>query len=141
METQQKLQENKNYDIWHKKYKKKFNFYIDGNLLEIVDNFIYLGVYFSKSRSFLKSRTHATEQARKALHLLYKRIRKFNLPIDLQLKIFDHTILPILIYGSEIWGFENLDIIEKLHNDFLRTITKLRKSTPIFTRPKKKRRI
>ena len=80
---------------------KKFNFYIDGNLLEIVDNFKYLGVYFSKSRSFLKSRTHATEQARKALHLLYKRIRKFNLPIDLQLKLFDHTILPILIYGCE----------------------------------------
>ena len=89
-------------------------------------------MYFSKSRSFLKSRTHATGQARKALHLLYKRIRKFNLPIDLQLKLFDHTILPILIYRSEIWGFENLDIIEKLHNDFICTITKLRKSTPVY---------
>ena len=35
------------------------------------------------------------------------------------------------LYGSEIWGFENGHIIEKLHNDFLRYIVSLRKSTPI----------
>ena len=72
------------------------------------------------------------EQARKAMHLLYKRIRNFNLPIDLQLQIFDHTILSILLYGSEVWGFEEIQIIEKLHCEFLRTITKLRKSTSLY---------
>jgi hypothetical protein len=29
--------------------------------------------------------------------------------------MFDKTILPILLYGSEIWGFENVDIIERVH--------------------------
>ena len=33
----------------------KIQLLYDGNLLEIVDNFKYLGVYFSKSRSCLKS--------------------------------------------------------------------------------------
>lgn len=110
----------------------RYRFVLDGENLEIADNFKYLGIFFSKSRSFLKARKHVLEQARKALFLLYKRIRHFNLPIDLQLKLFDHTIVPILLYGSEIWGYENVDGIEKFHNAFLRKITNLKKSTPIY---------
>ena len=53
-----------------------------------------------------------------------------NLPLDLQLEIFDHTVVPILLYGCEVWGFENTDIIERLHNEFLRKTTLLGKSTP-----------
>lgn len=109
-----------------------FRFHLDGNLLEITDYFKYLGVYFSKTRTFYKTRKHSYDQARKAMHLLLMRIRRLNLPLDLQLKIFDHTVVPILLYGSEIWGFENTEIIEKLHNEFLRKITGLRKSTPIY---------
>ena len=36
------------------------------------------------------------------------------------------------LYTCEIWGFENSQIIENLHNDFLRQIINLRKSTPIY---------
>ena len=63
---------------------------------------------------------------------LYIRIKNLDLPFDLQLKLFDHTILPILTYASEVWGFENLDMIEKVHNDFLRKITLARKSTTLY---------
>ena len=55
----------------------------------------------------------------------------FDIPIDLQLCLFDHVILPFALYGCEIWGFENSQIIENLHHDFLRQIINLRKSTPI----------
>jgi hypothetical protein len=54
------------------------------------------------------------------------------LPLDLALKLFDNTVAPILLYSSEIWGYENLNIVEKVHNDFLRRITLLRKSTPLY---------
>ena len=47
------------------------------------------------------------------------------------IKLFDHTVLPILTYGSEIYGYENIEMIEKVHNEFLRKITKSRKSTPM----------
>ena len=66
------------------------------------------------------------------MHVLFKRIRNLDIPIDLQLYLFDHFILPIALYGCEIWGFENSQIIENLHNDFLRQIINLRKSTPIY---------
>ena len=60
------------------------------------------------------------------------RIRNLNLPIDLQLQLFEHTILPIALYGCEIWAFENIYIIEKLQTEFFRYITNSRKSTPVY---------
>ena len=54
-----------------------------------------------------------------------------NVPLDLQFKLFDHTIVPILLYGAEVWGFENTEISEK-HYEFLRRITGLRMSTPTY---------
>ena len=30
-----------------------------------------------------------------------------NLPVDIMLKLFDKTVLPIMLYGCEIWGFDN----------------------------------
>ena len=41
-------------------------------------------------------------------------------------------IVPIMIYGSEIWGFENMKIIERLHLKFLKLICPLRNSTPNY---------
>ncbi|MES9882143.1 MAG: reverse transcriptase family protein [Sedimenticola sp.] len=111
---------------------KKFNFNIDGNKIEITDCYKYLGVFFNKSRKFHKARSHTVAQARSALFLLYKKIRNLNLSIDIQLKLFDQMILPILTYGCEIWGFENIQVMENVQNNFLRHITKLRKSTPIY---------
>ena len=65
------------------------------------------------------------------MHFLFVKINNAKLPLDLALKLFDHTVLPILTYGSEIFGYENLEIIERVHNNFLRKITNSRKSTPM----------
>ena len=54
------------------------------------------------------------------MHVLFKRIRNLDIPIDLKLYLFDHVILPIALYGCEIRGFENSQVIKKLHNYFLR---------------------
>ena len=53
------------------------------------------------------------------MHVLFKQIRNLDIPIGLQLYLFDHVILPIALYGCEIIGSENSQIIENLHNDFL----------------------
>jgi hypothetical protein len=108
-----------------------FDFRLGGKTIEIIDHYHYLGVTFSSTGSFLKARKHVVEQANKAMHLLFTRVNNSDLPIDLILKLFDHTVLPILTYGSEIFGFENLDILERVHNNFLRKITKARRSTPL----------
>ena len=110
-----------------------YNFNLGGSNLEIVEKYKYLGIYFTPNGNFKTAITHLSEQANKAMHLLYKRITNLHLPIDLQLKLFDHTIIPILTYSCEVWGFDpNAEILEKTHLAFLRKITKARKSTPAY---------
>ena len=61
---------------------------------------------------------------------LLRRSRQLDLPIDLQLELFDSLIMPILLYGCEIWGFENITMIEKIHLKYLKYIIGLKQSTP-----------
>ena len=103
---------------------------LGGHKINICTDFKYLFVIFSKSRHFHQAMKHNVDQARKAMHILFKRIRNLNLPIDLQLHLFDHVILSIALYGCEIWSFENsqnVRVSENLHNDFLRHIVGLEK--------------
>ena len=107
-------------------------FKIGEHTISICDEFKYLVVVFSKSRSFYKAIKHNIDHAKKVMHLLYKRVRILNIPLDLQIELFNHTVLPILLYGSEIWGFQNTKLLENVQNKFLRSITKLKKSTPFY---------
>ena len=109
-----------------------FNFDLGGHKIDICTDFKYLGVSFSRNRHFHQTKKHNVEQAMKALHVLFKLIRNLDVRIDLQLCLFDHVILPIALNGCEICGFENSQIIENLHNDFLRQFINLRKSTPVY---------
>ncbi len=109
-----------------------YNFTFNGRRIETVKEYKYLGILFSLSGSFLNARKNIVSQANKAMHILYRRIYNVDLPIDIQLKVFDQTILPILTYNCETWGFENLDIIERVHTEFLRKITKSKRSTPLY---------
>jgi len=77
-------------------------------------------------------RRHLVNQANKALHLLYKRLYNLHLPFHLAIKLFDHTIVPILTCSCEVWGYEDLALIERVHCTFLRKLFKLRKSTPLY---------
>ena len=67
----------------------------------------------------------------KAMHLLRKRIINLCIPVDCQLKLFDQTIVPILLYRSEVTGFENLQPLEKIHLDFMKNILKMKSSNPL----------
>ena len=69
-------------------------------------------------------------QSQKALYSVYYKIRNIKIPIDLQLKIFDALVAPILLYGSEVLGFEKNDNIEKVQD--LKRMTTSKKSTSNF---------
>ena len=50
----------------------------------------------------------------------------------MQIDLFNKLVKPILLYGSEIWGFGNLDIIERIQLKFFKYIFNLKKSTPTY---------
>jgi hypothetical protein len=72
---------------------------------------------------------HLTEQASKTLYAVLRKMRYFNLPFNCQIDLFDKVINPILLYSCEIWGDENVEIIEKVHLKFLKFILSLKSST------------
>ena len=71
-----------------------YNFKIGNQLLEITDKYHYLGLTFSCNGSLLNARKHTVEQANKAMHFLFVKINNADLPLDLALKLFDHTVYP-----------------------------------------------
>ena len=59
-----------------------------------------------------------------------RKSRKLQLPVDLQIQLFDSMVVPILLYGSEVTGFENSDMLERLCTQFYKIILKVKKTTP-----------
>ena len=112
--------------------KFEHRFTLGNSSLEIVQSYKYLGVTFSSNGSFLNARKHVASQARKAMASLLQNISRLNLSVDLSLKVFDSTVMPVLLYGSEIFGFENTEILDRVYHDFMRIITQARKSTPLY---------
>ena len=115
-----------------RKVKQDIYFTIQGQVLDIVDTYSYLGVIFKYNGTFLETRKKLLEQAEKALFPIYKLIRNESLSVDIQLKLFDSMIEPILLYGAEIWGYENIKLIEQFHLKFCKRILSVRNTTPNF---------
>ena len=58
-------------------------------------------------------------QASKALFAVKKNLIRFgDVKVNILLKIFDCKILPILLYGSEIWFSHISPDIEQVHTKF-----------------------
>ena len=51
------------------------------------------------------------------------------------LKLFDSCVEPISLYGCEVWGYENVDILEKVHTKFCKInfgVSKYSHNMPVY---------
>ena len=58
-------------------------FHYKGEELEVVNEYKYLGIFLSRTGSFLKAKRHIADQATNALFSLLRKIRTLDLPIDM----------------------------------------------------------
>jgi hypothetical protein len=107
----------------------KFTFVVNNDELEIVHCFKYLGILFNYNGSFRNALDDLKNQASRAMFALLNKCRKLNLPIDIRLELFDALVMPILLYACEVWGFEKIDILERLHLKFLKYTLRVKMST------------
>ena len=89
-----------------------------------MNEYKYLGIYFCKNNSFVTTKTYIADQGTRAAYNLLAKTRNMHLPIDLQLELFDNLVKPILLYGCELWGSGNIDIIERVQLKFLKHVLK-----------------
>jgi hypothetical protein len=60
-------------------------------------------------------KTHLADKALKSMYEVLKIERMYKLSIKCLLDLFYKMNKPILLYGCEVWGFSNNDILEKIH--------------------------
>ena len=83
-------------------------------ILNNVKSYKYLGMTLNPYGNFRLAREELKKVGLKALYKLRKEMGdNFNENIMLTIKLFDALISPILLYGSEIWGVDCNDQIEK----------------------------
>ena len=87
-------------------------------VITVFQKLSYLGIKFNYNGSFNKCQKYLYDQASKAMYAVLNRCRNLMLPVDLQLQLFDTLVLPILLYGSEVWGPYQNAIINRLQLKF-----------------------
>ena len=93
-----------------------FNF--GDEVIDVVYDYVYLGTTFNYNGKFNKAKAKQCVQAKKATFLLLRKRLNFNLPYDIMIDLYEKLIIPILLYGSEIWGYEDSKQVHVVYNDF-----------------------
>ena len=124
--------------------KLNYDFFIDNYKLQVCDNINYLGLIYTPSGSFNSCFKYLSDKASRALFTIRSSMRELpGLPVRTYIKIFDTMVMPILLYGSEVWGpylykinkntqietlFNNFKThVEKLHSKFCKQVLMLHK--------------
>ena len=90
-------------------------FYKDSRV-QVVNQYKYLGVLFTSKLCMRNLVQDLSSRAKKAMVLFLSTLYKLNpMPLKVFFKLFDTQIQPILLYGSELWGFKHYDTIEQIH--------------------------
>ena len=95
----------------------------------VLDNFTYLGIRFTHTGNLSQSVKALSEQALKAYHNLLYVFDRVHLDVKTKLSLFDAMVVPILLYGSEVWGVYGYKEIDKLHIKFCKYILGVRQQT------------
>ena len=98
---------------------KVMNFLYNGKQLEIVKDFNYLGVVLTRTGNFKKAKQCQIDKATKAFYEVLKLGRVHNLSISCQLDLFDKMVKPTLLFGCEVWGCGNNEMLERVQLNFV----------------------
>ena len=113
------------------KVRKFIPFKFGETTIDVVEDYVYLGTAFNYNGTFHKARAKQARQARKASYSLITRIKQLNLTVEVSIELFERLIIPILLYGSEIWGYEDPKQVVIMLNKTMRRFLRLHKTTPM----------
>ena len=94
---------------------KREKWFCDGKLLELVKGFQYVGLLFSTKMSLYRMSSELSRKGKRVLVSILQSLQQYcTLGKTVLFKIFDTKVCPMLLYGSEIWGLETRDVIERV---------------------------
>ena len=118
--------------------KRKHNqhkFYFEGNILEEVADYKYLGIDFSRNLSWDGCRKKRTLGGWKAFYSFQNRCREAELwDWKTTLTLFGLLVIPVILYGCELWASSTTDMqwkqIEKIQKRLITNKFKIKSAVP-----------
>jgi hypothetical protein len=109
--------------------KEKWYFGIDE--LKVVNQYKYLGLIFSSKLSFIAAIEEMAAKGKKSTVEILRTLRRIdcNSP-GIFFKLFDAQVLPVLLYGAEIWGHKIYKKIEQIHLFACKRFLRITDKTP-----------
>ncbi len=83
---------------------RNFNFNLGGEEIQVVSDYEYLGILSNYNGRFRKGELELVRKATRALYSVTGTPRKYDLPIDIQIDLFNTMVVAVLTYGCEIRG-------------------------------------
>ena len=101
--------------------KSKTKWSCDRDILEEVNRFMYLGFIFQSNGSHT---AHVKEMVARANRQVSRAWsigeRKFQDNFKVRMQLFQALVVPTLLYGSEVYGFQQYEEVEKIQRKYLR---------------------
>ena len=85
----------------------------NNDVLDIVDEFNYLGMMFNYKGKFIKTQKHASEHGKKALFSISGSLKNHSLNVETQFTVSDTYATSVLLYASDV---------EKVQGNFCRKV-------------------
>ena len=103
--------------------------FFQGKQIETVSYYKYLGLLISTRMNWSMAIRTLSEQARKAMFKIINIEKQCNgLPPKTSLLLFDKLIKAVLLYESDIWGFQSNYYIEKIQLNYCKLLLGVKSS-------------
>ena len=112
------------------------NIIINGQDIEDVEEFVYLGAKVCKEGGGMKDLKNRLSKARGAFNKLKKIWISNNISRKTKLRLYKTLVVPVLLYGSETWKMNKGDdkAVNVFHNRCLRRIFRIRWQDHVSTK-------
>ena len=95
---------------------KHEKWHLDGNNIEVVNEYTYLGYTFTTKMSVTKGVDVLAAKGKRACVECVRYIGKLSeISKKCFFKIFDTQVQPVILYSAEIWGLHRLSNVERVH--------------------------
>ena len=94
--------------------------------------YCYLGMKFHYTGNLEPGVKALSDQALRATNCLLSLIKRVSFDLKTKISLFDSLVVPKLLYGSEVWGMQGIDCIDKVHIKFLKILLGVRPQTPNY---------
>ncbi len=113
------------------KLNKKFIYKINGKDIEVKKQYKYFGFILDCNGNFNTTKEDLPVRAKRALFLVLKISTEDYVNVKTMIKVFKYNVKPILLYGSEIWGYQSKENskVEKVQIMFCKHILGVHRNT------------